>query len=903
MTRINTNVSSLNAQKTLSRNTQALQTALTRLSTGLRINTGKDDPAGMIAAEIMHNNIVAVQKAISNTQRGMQMIATVDSALGSITSLLHDIRSLVTEAANTAVMSEEQIAANQMQVDSALEAINRIAQVTKFQGRRVLDGSLDFITDANTIPQIQHLKIDQANLGATGQMEVSVEIAAPATRAEITTSSGADYATTNLYFSSRVTTTGNADGAAVNLFIAAKSNSQEFDGVQVIFDGSQSDVSATYDATSKILSIGFDDETSTVQDILDAIEDTGLFEAYSNSADPANEAANDFVNANMATDYITITADQAGTDYNNVRVLLEVDNDLAANAPIASYDTVTKTITVKVTGEDDEANYTTLQAITSAINTYVGDYFTATTKSGANATRVYGALASDLATKASTGVSGYLESAFSAGTRAQATLTFAAAATKVFTTSAGTATIDIKANALGAQAANVKIDFLDDVNAGEEYAEYDENAKSMIVHYSGGNTTVDQIAEAIEATGDWTVVVRDGGTETINAGGQTSVETGEDSLIVESILPGSNFNNMQVVIQTETNLAAPVAMYDQANNVFTIKVKYSDTTATTLTDIADAINAVDGFAAYYRDNGIGRIYGNSVDNTVVGNTGSSGGNALLDDLVLEVAGPDGMEVFTFYQGTTANQVAAAFNAVSDALGILATQDNELVSLKSLEYGSKQSVAVDVISEGSQGAFTRSVSAFRDTGTDIQAKINGVTATADGNKMWINTSMLDLTIDVAPETDDNFKFNILGGGAQFQLGPDVVTNQQIRMGIKSLNTARLGGVSGKMYQLQTGGDADLYTNPNLAAKIVTEAIQVVTELRGRLGALEGLTMQTNVKTMEDTLENMITAESQIRDADFATETANLTRAQVLVQSGMAVLTIANQNPQNVLALLR
>ncbi|MDZ7620060.1 MAG: flagellin, partial [Patescibacteria group bacterium] len=78
---------------------------------------------------------------------------------------------------------------------------------------------------------------------------------------------------------------------------------------------------------------------------------------------------------------------------------------------------------------------------------------------------------------------------------------------------------------------------------------------------------------------------------------------------------------------------------------------------------------------------------------------------------------------------------------------------------------------------------------------------------------------------------------------------------------------------------------------------------VTELRGRLGALQGFTMDTNIKTMEDTLENMIQAESQIRDADVAVETANLTRAQVLVQSGTTVLSIANQNPQNVLALLR
>ncbi|MEE3031881.1 MAG: flagellin, partial [Planctomycetota bacterium] len=135
MSRINTNVSSLIAQKTLTRNNQSLQTALTRLSTGLRINTGKDDPAGLIASEVLRSDITSVNKAIVNTERASQMIATADSALNQVSNLLNDIRGLVVEAANTGAMSEEQIAANQLQVDSSLEAIDRIAQTTTYQGR------------------------------------------------------------------------------------------------------------------------------------------------------------------------------------------------------------------------------------------------------------------------------------------------------------------------------------------------------------------------------------------------------------------------------------------------------------------------------------------------------------------------------------------------------------------------------------------------------------------------------------------------------------------------------------------------------------------------------------------------------------------------------------------------
>ena len=75
------------------------------------------------------------------------------------------------------------------------------------------------------------------------------------------------------------------------------------------------------------------------------------------------------------------------------------------------------------------------------------------------------------------------------------------------------------------------------------------------------------------------------------------------------------------------------------------------------------------------------------------------------------------------------------------------------------------------------------------------------------------------------------------------------------------------------------------------------------MRGRLGAFRSTTLDSNLVSLNETAANLQEAESSIRDADFAAESANLTRAQILVQSGTNVLAIANQNPQNVLALLR
>ena len=186
MSRINTNVSSLIAQNRLSRTNTDLQTSLTRLSTGMRINTGKDDPAGLIASEALRSDITGLNKAISNTKRASQIIATADSALGQVSSLLNNVRGLIVEAANKGAMSEAEIAANQLQVDSSLEAINRIARTTSFQGRKLLDGSLDFLTSGGAgFSQIRDLKIDQANLGASGQLAVNVSIASAAQRAQV----------------------------------------------------------------------------------------------------------------------------------------------------------------------------------------------------------------------------------------------------------------------------------------------------------------------------------------------------------------------------------------------------------------------------------------------------------------------------------------------------------------------------------------------------------------------------------------------------------------------------------------------------------------------------------------------------------------------------------------------
>ena len=112
------------------------------------------------------------------------------------------------------------------------------------------------------------------------------------------------------------------------------------------------------------------------------------------------------------------------------------------------------------------------------------------------------------------------------------------------------------------------------------------------------------------------------------------------------------------------------------------------------------------------------------------------------------------------------------------------------------------------------------------GTDVQATVNGIAATASGNAISVDNPALSLSANLAPSAS-SVKFNITGGGAMFQIGPDVVASQQARLGINSVDTGSLGGVDGYLYQLASGGTASLATNVGLAAKIVSEAQDNVT----------------------------------------------------------------------------
>lgn len=139
---INTNVASLNSQRMLDRTNMSLKTSMERLSSGLRVNSAKDDAAGLAIADGMTSQIRGMTVAMRNANDGISMAQTAESAMGSITETLQRMRDLGVQAANRGAVSDSDRQKLQTEFKQLGDEINRIIQNTEFNGKKILNGSL-----------------------------------------------------------------------------------------------------------------------------------------------------------------------------------------------------------------------------------------------------------------------------------------------------------------------------------------------------------------------------------------------------------------------------------------------------------------------------------------------------------------------------------------------------------------------------------------------------------------------------------------------------------------------------------------------------------------------------------------------------------------------------------------
>jgi len=957
MTRINTNISALTAQQNLANSNNQLQTTLTRLSTGLRINSAADDPAGMIAATDLGSNIASTQQAISNSQVASQMISTADSALSQISSLLTTINGLITSAANTASMSSSQIAANQLQIDSSLDAINRISKTTTFQGRNLLDGSLGFLTtgtSANYTQTVQNLQVNQANLGSNASIPVNINVTTAATQASVTNSftSGAVAKATFTFANGSITIDAPTGGAQYNnTTLQIKQSAGQAAGT----------ASASYDATSNSLVVtvnnGGGQTLSSV--IAAAIADNTPFTVDATNSPSgyylATDGTSTFAAKNVTTTdggSLTIESKNPNASWNGTNIQINTNGTSATPTVSFSGTAGSGTLTIQVSS----SGTTSLQAIANAINNSTDtnvQQFSATLNTAGNI---------DPSLDGNTSA---------AGSTAAASYNVGAATISLTSSNTGLAFNGL-AISVGASAAANSATYSSAANGGKgqltiniQNGQTLTSAQLQTLLTTGLQGTVADVAAFqknfnVAVTGG-AVIAAGGGIQGISA---TSTETtagaaGVAEVVTAALNDGVNTPNIvmtanatgalpggqtapTIVVSQATNpnttgtTAAYVASANGGSGELDITLGYGQTYTQAAFEAAvnNAVTAMSNNAAFAGKytlsftndaNGLSTAATNiSTNATTAGGTntihalggtltgggvsalfsGGTGSSALTGNLVVELGSDVGSQQFSFVSGTTVAQVIQAINQQSDATGVNAQLNaNNQLELYSTNYGSSAFVNVNVVSDG--GNFGSNLNATHAAGTDIQATVNDVQATGSGNTVSMNTPNLAFSATLAAGVAANTQvsFNINGGGALFQLGAVVNSGQQAHLGIQSVDSSSLGGTAGRLYEIGSGQDASLTSDTAKAAQIVQAAQDAVTSLRGRLGAFQTETVDTDISTLTDAVTNLTAAQSNIQDANFAAESANVTREQILVQSGTTVLGIANSNPSSVLSLLQ
>ena len=372
-------------------------------------------------------------------------------------------------------------------------------------------------------------------------------------------------------------------------------------------------------------------------------------------------------------------------------------------------------------------------------------------------------------------------------------------------------------------------------------------------------------------------------TETANSGGLTQDEIDANQLQVDAILDTVNRLSGSVNFQGKKLLNGELAY------------QTSGATASTLGDLRiNSARLLDGGTQAMVVSVVSAAETAVLSQTIADTSGS---------FTIEVAGKDGAQQLTFASTATASDIATAVNNVKSLTGVSAVAASTALQFNSQGYGSESFVTVTNV------AGPASTTAATDAGKDLNAKVNGVTAETNGLEVSVRGAMLDASFTLDESTATNVAaysqtVTITGGGATFSLGSKVSENDKAGLGISSVSTGSLGAGGHYLESLRSGSDNSLASgNLTNAQKAVDAAIKQVAETRGRLGSFQKFVIGSTVNQLGVAYENASAAESAIRDADFAAETAAMTRSQILAQASTTVLSQANQAPQQVLSLLR
>jgi flagellin len=818
---INTNISSLNAQRNLNSSQGALQTSLQRLSSGLRINSAKDDAAGLAIADRFSTQIRGLNQAVRNANDGISLSQTAEGALGEIGNNLQRIRELAVQAANSTNSDSDRAAINQ-EVQQRLQEIDRTSSQTSFNGQKILDGSF-----GNANFQVG------ANAGETIGIDLNTSMRNAAIgKIATTTSAALGASATNGHID--VTSTALNYGTAGS---AATAGNISFTASTFNFSAATAYVAGT--STAQDVNGAHDFSVGTTQVDANSVFGGGAVTDFDYSA--ANLAQFDVNIAGSTTATVGITLNQSYASGADVATAIQSQIRATAGNEDVSVSFAGGNYTITNTGKAGAGNAITI------------------TNTDANAIDA--------------------DRDFSAATVNNGTVGVAS--------TAATMTIDgtnITLNGNHANPGDVAAELTTKMQASALGAGYsaalDGNGDIVITNATGGTNTTAVAITNVDANAAAAGFANSTGTAGTAAAGGNPAALTIDGTAVTLDANYLSFDGLSSALQTKLGSG-----FEVTNTGGNINI------ARTTTGAASTAVNISGADANAQ---AGLTLGGATA------TGTAGANAVTTTNGTFFVDGNSVTLDQNY----ADQDALAADIASQLTGYTATNNAGVISIA--KTGSAAAVNIT-------GADTNATAGGFAFGSGVAGVAGGSISLASGNFSVNGTSITG-----------NFTDDSATGGktATEKLAESINKNVQNvyasvdsgKLVLSSSSDLTLGGTqaTGSLGFASTTAaasngsldDANTLTVDDALSTLqrVDAALTTVNSLRSTFGAVQNR-FESVISNLSSTSENLSAARSRIQDADFASETAILTRGQILQQAGTAMLAQANSLPNGVMALLR
>ena len=815
---IGTNVLSLNAQRNLNSTGSTLATSLQRLSSGLRINSAKDDAAGLAIANRMTAQIRGLNQASRNANDGISLAQTAEGDLAAVTTGLQRIRELAVQSANATNSSSDRQAL-QAEAAQLIAEIDRLAVASSFNGVSLLDGSFtsqQFQVGANSGQTINVASIASSRTSAIGQ----------ANNATVTGTAVAGALSTG-----DLTVNGNAVAAT----------SRDAAAIAAAINNAASDVTATATNTS----------TTTFNTVSSATVQTATTLDTSASAftNAVSNAANAVAEVHTGSAALATALAASSSTYTATNAFTGT-TDFSAGA-----DNVSFTVTDGNGGTSNivlDADYSNQTGVLAEINSDIGTGTADVTASIVGGDLVFTADTSGSGRQV--GTSGYTS-------------------TNIADFVTGTETVDGRSQY---DFSSQQVSFNIAVDGGA--------AQTITLNTDTTNQTGFLSAINGQLAGAVASVAADRLVFTSNNAGGTSdiaisafngdVDSGQQSI--------ANFAS------GTTTTAGSAAVAD------TFTVEFDGNQILSVAGVAGASTTVNAAA-------VSAAITSFIDNDTSGNYSYTGTTYGTDLVITRNDGADTSLNITSNFGGTAGQLngAALQQSTNGTTAGEATAPTYTFTI--------DGTTLDFTTDGANGSITG-------------AELAGLVDALSGYSSSYTGSTLTITKDdgsnivIADSGSDSDGAEGLAGGAagagtsETLYGTVSITTDNgvdlVIGGTTATNAGLTSGTTNASLSGTTIADTDISTvsGANAAIVSVDAALDTVNSSRGDLGAIQSR-FESVVSSLSTTAENLSAARSRIQDADFASETAALTKAQILQQAGISILAQANAQPQLVLSLLQ